>query len=129
MILSDVDLLERLESGDLVIDPIEDLDTQIQPASVDLRLGNEFIEYERTNTPCIHPNNEEEIDSYLKETYIPDEEEIIIHPGDFILGTTYEHVEIPNDLVATLEGRSSLGRLAIIIHATAGSSIMVGKGK
>ncbi len=120
MILSDVDLLNRLEKGDLVIDPIDDLDTQIQPASVDLRLGSDFIEYKRTNAPCIRPNNEDEVDSYLRETHIPEDEEIIIHPGDFILGTTYEHVEIPNDLVATLEGRSSLGRLAIIIHATAG---------
>ena len=120
MILSDIDILNSLESGDLVIDPIDDLETQIQPASVDLRLGNEFLEFERTNTGCIHPDNQSEVDSYVSETYIPDDEELILHPGDFILGTTKEHVELSNGLVASLEGRSSLGRLAIIVHATAG---------
>ncbi len=120
MILSDIDLLEQLESGELVVDPIDDLDTQIQPASIDLRLGNTFLEFERTNIPCIHPDNPDEIDSYISETHVDDGDEIILHPGDFVLGTTYETVKIPNDLVATLEGRSSLGRLAIIVHATAG---------
>ena len=120
MILSDPDLLERLGEGDLVVDPIDDLDTQVQPASIDMRLGSEFLEFQRTNIPCIHPNRAEEVDEYVRETYVEEGDEFILHPGDFVLGTTKERVEIPDDLVATVEGRSSLGRLAVVVHATAG---------
>ncbi len=120
MILSDTDLLERLQQGDLVVDPIDDLDTQVQPASIDMRLGSEFLEFQRTNIPCIHPNRADEVDEYVRETYVDEGDEFILHPGDFVLGTTKERVEIPPDLVATVEGRSSLGRLAVVVHATAG---------
>jgi dCTP deaminase len=120
MILSDADILARLEAGDLVVEPLADVDTQVQPASIDLRLGPEFLEFRRTNIPCIHPNSEREVSEYVSETYVDEGEEFILHPGDFVLGTTMERVEIPPDLLATVEGRSSLGRLAIVIHATAG---------
>jgi dCTP deaminase len=120
MILSDADILRRLEDGDLVIDPIDDFDLQIQPASVDLRLGREFLEFQRTNIPCIHPGSEGEVDEYVDETVVGEGEEFILHPGDFVLGTTKERVEIPADLIAHVEGRSSLGRLAIVVHSTAG---------
>ncbi|ATW87896.1 dCTP deaminase [Halohasta litchfieldiae] len=120
MILSDTDLLERLGEGDLVVDPIDDLDTQVQPASIDMRLGSEFLEFQRTNIPCIHPNRADEVDEYVRETYVEEGDEFILHPGDFVLGTTKERVEIPPDLVATVEGRSSFGRLAVVVHATAG---------
>ncbi len=120
MILSDTDLAERLDSGDIVVDPIEDFETQIQPASIDVRLGNEFLEFERTNISCIHPYVDHEVKQYVSDTHISDDDEFILHPGDFVLGTTQEHIEVPPDLVATIEGRSSLGRLAIVVHATAG---------
>ena len=120
MILSDADIRRRLEEGDLVVEPIEDLAMQIQPASVDLRLGTEFLEFQRTNISCIHPNREEEVGEYVTETTVPEGEEFILHPGDFVLGTTTERVEIPDDVIAHVEGRSSLGRLAIVVHATAG---------
>ena len=120
MILSDDDILARLEAGDLVVDPLDDIGMQVQPASVDLRLGEEFLEFQRANISCIHPNRESEISEYVEETVVPEGEEFILHPGDFVLGTTKERVEIPDDLVAHVEGRSSLGRLAIVVHATAG---------
>ncbi len=120
MILSDADILKRLEAGELVIEPIDDLDLQIQPASVDLRLGEEFLEFQRANIPCIHPEREQEVDEYVTETVVEEGEEFILHPGDFVLGTTHERVEIPPDLIAHVEGRSSLGRLAVVVHATAG---------
>jgi dCTP deaminase len=120
MILSDRDILQRLEEGDLVVEPLDDPDIQIQPASVDLRLGREFLEFQRTNIPCIHPNSEREVEEYVDETIVERGGEFILHPGDFVLGTTHERVEIPSDLIANVEGRSSLGRLAVVVHATAG---------
>jgi dCTP deaminase len=120
MILSDADIAARLDEGDLVVDPIDDPELQIQPASIDLRLGEEFLEFQRTNIPCIHPDSEQEVDSYVTETVVPEGDEFILHPRDFVLGTTKERVEIPADLLAHVEGRSSLGRLAVVIHATAG---------
>jgi len=120
MILSDADILRRLEQGDLVVEPLDDPDIQIQPASVDLRLGREFLEFQHANIPCIHPNSEDEVSDYVEETVIEEGGEFILHPGDFVLGTTHERVAIPDDLIAHVEGRSSLGRLAIVVHATAG---------
>ncbi len=75
MILSDADILERLEEGDLVIDPIDDYELQIQPASVDMRLGQEFLEFQRTNIPCIHPTSEGEVDEYVTETVVDNDDE------------------------------------------------------
>ena len=120
MILSDADILRRLEDGDLVVEPLDDPDIQIQPASIDLRLGREFLEFQRANISCIHPNTEEEVEDYVEENVIDADGEYVLHPGDFVLGTTYESVTIPDDLIAHVQGRSSLGRLAIVIHATAG---------
>jgi len=120
MILSDADILARLEKGDLVIDPLDDPELQIQPATVDFRLGREFLEFKHANISCIHPNSEHEIDEYVNEVVIPEDDEYILHPGDFVLGTTKEHLEVPDDLIAHVHGRSSLGRLAIVVHATAG---------
>lgn len=120
MILSDRDIRRRLEEGGLVVDPLGDPELQIQPASIDLRLGNEFLEFERSNIPCIHPESEEETEEYTRRRVVESGDEYVLHPGDFVLGTTYETVEIPDDLVARVEGRSSLGRLAVVVHATAG---------
>ena len=143
MILSDRDIRRRLELGDLVIDPLDDPELQIQPASVDLRLGREFLTFKRSNIQCIRPERGHDVARYVQETTIPGnsrngqqtlkeykeatdgdfesvQEEFVLHPGDFVLGTTKERVEIPADLLAHVEGRSSLGRLAIVIHATAG---------
>mgnify|MGYP006268112571 CR=1 FL=1 len=119
MILSDTDLLRELEHGSLVVSPL-DIDRQVQPASIDIKLGQDIIEFDRTGISCIHPDSEEEIDQYTTEKTIDEDGELILHPGDFILGSTKEWIEVPNHLVARIEGRSSLGRLAIIVHATAG---------
>ncbi|WP_114575500.1 dCTP deaminase [Saliphagus sp. LR7] len=120
MILSDADILRRLEEGDLAIEPIDDPALQIQPASVDLRLGERFLEFRRTNIPCIHPDSAGEVEEYVSETVVANGDDFILHPGDFVLGTTTERVEIPRDLIAHVQGRSSLGRLAVVVHATAG---------
>ena len=120
MILSDGDIRRRLAEGDLTVSPLADPELQIQPASIDLRLGREFLEFQRTNIPCIHPDSANEVDEYVTETVVDEGEEFILHPGDFVLGTTVERLAVPDDLIARVEGRSSLGRLAVVIHATAG---------
>ena len=140
MILSDGDIRRRLEKGDLVVEPLDDPELQIQPASLDMRLGREFLEFKSTNLPCIHPMSDPEVADYVTKTQVGhpgqsqlseyaaetdadrtiEQDEFILHPGDFVLGTTKERVEIPDDLIAHVEGRSSLGRLAIVVHATAG---------
>lgn len=71
MILSDADILDRLAEGDLVVEPLDDVDQQVQPASVDLRLGERFLEFQRTNIPCIHPTEADEVGDYVTETRVP----------------------------------------------------------
>jgi dCTP deaminase len=118
VILSDRDLRERLSRGDLVVEPLEDPELQIQPASIDLRLDKTFVAFRASRLPCIDPRN---IPPDVTERIeVAEGESFVLHPGDFVLGSTIERVRIPPDLVARVEGRSSLGRLAIVVHATAG---------
>jgi dCTP deaminase len=120
MILSDAAIRRRLAEGDLAVEPLADPELQIQPASVDLRLGREFLEFQHANIPSIHFDSEEEIADYVEEVVVDEGDEYVLHPGDFVLGTTIERVTIPDDLIGTVQGRSSIGRLAVVIHATAG---------
>lgn len=120
MMLSDIDILRRLEEGDLVIDPLDDPELQVQPATVDFRLGQEFLEFDNGNISCIDPNSEKDIEEYVTKTVVPEDEQYILHAGEFVLGTTKERLEVPRDLIAHVNGRSSLGRIAIVVHATAG---------
>ena len=120
MILSDTDLKQRLAQGDLVIDPIDDPALQIQPASVDLRLGRAFVLYRQPLVPFLDSRDAESIERHVERIEVLDGDGFILQPGAFALGTTLERVRIPADLVARVEGRSSVGRLAVIVHATAG---------
>ena len=120
MILSDGDIQERLENGDLRVEPIDDPDLQMQPASVDLRLGNEFVVYKLPHVACIDTADERTAEGYTETVEVEDGDGFILHPGEFVLGSTHEWVRIPEDLVARVEGRSSIGRLAVVVHATAG---------
>ena len=119
MILSDQDILARLRAGDLIVDPLDNPDLQVQPASIDLRLGHEFMLFRHPHIPYIDPQTDVPAD-YTEKITIPDGERFTLHPGEFVLGTTHERVGLPADLVARVDGRSSLGRLGIVIHATAG---------
>ena len=118
-ILSDVDITKYLDEGKIVIDPIED-DKQIQPSSVDLRLGDEFKGFKIVTKPYIDPFDKTDLESYMDLISVKKGEPFIIHPGEFTLATTYEYVKIPDDIVARVEGRSSMGRLGITMHVTAG---------
>lgn len=120
MILSDREIRDRLEQGDIIISPAPDLDAQLQPASLDLRLGYDFQTFNYTRQALIDPNDPSTFEQLTSLTQLQDGERFLVHPGEFVLATTLEQVEIPNDLLARLEGRSSIGRLGIVIHSTAG---------
>lgn len=120
MILSDRDIRARLAQGDLKIGPLSDMELQLQPASVDLRLGNEFIIYRPSQVVCLDPRDPATLRDASERVVVPPDQAFVLHPGEFGLGTTVEEVEIPGDLVAVVDGRSSIGRLAVVVHATAG---------
>lgn len=119
-ILSDSDIKKHIEEGLIIIDPLEDPERQIQPSSVDLRIGSEFKGFRIIRKPCIDPKDKSDIESYMESFHITEKEPFIIHPGEFALATTFEKVKLPDDLVARVEGRSSMGRLGITMHVTAG---------
>jgi dCTP deaminase len=120
MVLSDRDLKQALKDGHIKIVPAPDLETQLGSCSIDLRLGNIFRIFESGVHGVIdfkkNINHE-----FTKEIVVKEGEAFIIQPGDFVLGTTVEKLEVPDDLLGNLEGRSSIGRLGIIIHSTAAS--------
>ncbi len=114
--ISDGTLRRLVEEGRLVVEPWDP--EMVQPASIDLRLGDSFRVFSNHKVTAIDlrdmpPNLTDEV------TIGPDEP-FVIHPGEFCLGRTLERVELPDDLVARVEGKSSLGRLGLIVHATAG---------
>ena len=116
MILSDGTIRELIAAGTLIIEPIAD--GQIQPASVDVRLGAEFLVFRNHTVEVIDPFNRPA--DLMERVSVAEGEAFILHPGEFVLGTTVEAIGLPNDLVARVEGKSSLGRLGLLIHATAG---------
>jgi len=119
MDLADTDILDRLADGSLVIDPIENLDLQIQPASVDVRLDNTFLTFTHQNVTAFNPL-EDNPEEFMDEVVVDDDDTFVVQPGDFVLASTKEWVEIPNDLIGYVNGRSTLGRMGLVIHATAG---------
>ena len=115
-VLSDRDIRAALESGEIVIRPYDQKD--LQPSSVDLHLDRRFRVFRNNRYPYIdvrHPQPD-----LTELVTIENDEPFILHPGEFVLGQTLEWTELPNDLVARLEGKSSLGRLGLLIHSTAG---------
>jgi len=116
VILSDRDLKSAIERGDLVVDPFDE--SMVQPSSIDLTVDNQFRVFNNSKYPYIDVRQEMEDLTSLVE--VKPDEAFILHPGEFVLGSTYEKVSLANGLVARLEGKSSLGRLGLLIHSTAG---------
>jgi len=116
VVLSDRSIREELTSGNIVIDPIDTDD--IQPASVDVRLDRQVLVFRNTRRPYVDVRKSLEGLTDMEE--IEDDIPFILHPGEFVLGSTLEHIELPSHLVARLEGKSSLGRIGLLIHSTAG---------
>ncbi|MGC3953364.1 MAG: dCTP deaminase [Propionicimonas sp.] len=116
MLLSDRDLLAEVESGRVRLDPWDP--QMVQPASVDVRLDRFFRLFDNHKYPSIDPAEDQPELTRLIE--VPANEPFVLHPGEFVLGSTYEFVGLPDDLAARLEGKSSLGRLGLLTHSTAG---------
>ena len=116
MIFSDVSIKKAIADGRIVIDPFrEDF---VQPSSVDLRVDRYFRVFENHRYPFIDPKEPQT--DITKEVEVPGADPFILHPGEFVLGSTFERVALADDVVARLEGKSSLGRLGLLIHSTAG---------
>jgi dCTP deaminase len=116
VILSDIDIRKELASGRVVIDPFDE--DAIQPSSIDMRVDRYFRVFANSRYPYIDVRKPMEDLTELVEA--SDREPLILHPGEFILGSTLERVTLPDDVVARVEGKSSLGRLGLLIHSTAG---------
>lgn len=115
-VLSDRDIRAAMQAGRVRVDPYDP--ACLQPSSVDLHLDREFRVFRNNRYPYIDPRQSQP--DLTEIVAIQDDEPFILHPSEFVLGQTLEWVELPDDLVARLEGKSSLGRLGLLIHSTAG---------
>ena len=119
MILSDRDIQAALSDGRIKITPSLDLSEQLGSCSVDFRLGNRFRVFKHTKYPFIAPHNPVLMEDIMEEIVVAEGDNFIMRPGEFVLATTVEHLTLPDDLLGRIEGRSSLGRIGIIVHGTA----------
>src|SRR5210317_2335777 len=114
--LSDIDIKNSIKNNEIEISPL--IEDYIQPSSVDLRVGADFRVFENHKYSHIDPKaQQDDLTSLVTATI---EEPFVLHPGEFVLGTTFEKVSLSNKVVARLEGKSSLGRIGLLIHSTAG---------
>ncbi|MCW1248916.1 dCTP deaminase [Acaricomes phytoseiuli] len=116
MLLSDRDIRAQVDDGRIVLDPYEP--SMIQPSSVDVRIDKLFRLFDNHKYAHIDPALEQPELTRLVE--VEPDEAFVLHPGEFVLGSTYEAVTLPEDIAARLEGKSSLGRLGLLTHSTAG---------
>src|SRR4051812_18255757 len=116
VVLSDRSIREQIEAERIVIDPFDQ--SLVQPSSVDVRVDRTFRVFH--NGRYTHIDVREPMEELTELVSPPEGEPFILHPGEFVLGQTLERVTLPDDLVARLEGKSSLGRLGLLIHSTAG---------
>src|SRR6188472_3744732 len=119
VILSDVHIREALESGRIVINPAPDLAAQLGSVSIDFRLGTTFMVFEHSRHSFIDPRSPISIGEAMRTIEVQSDEPFIMQPGDFALASTIETLELPDDLLGRLEGRSSIARLGITVHSTA----------
>ena len=119
MILSDGDIKKALKEKRIEITPAPDFSTQLGSCSIDLRLGDTFRVFEHSKYSHIDPAKKDFSNEITREIKIKKGDVFMMQPGDFVLAVTLEKVKIPTDLMGRLEGRSSLGRLGIVVHSTA----------
>ncbi len=116
MLLSDRDIRTQIDSGRVALDPYEP--DMIQPSSIDVRLDKFFRVFDNHKYAAIDPSIEQPDLTRLVE--VDGDNPFVLHPGEFVLGSTFESVTLPDDIAARLEGKSSLGRLGLLTHSTAG---------
>ena len=116
MLLSDRDILTELDAGRIRMEPYDP--AMLQPSSIDVRLDRFFRVFENHRYPHIDPAADQS--DLTREVEPEGDEPFILHPGEFVLGSTYEVVSLPDDVAARVEGKSSLGRLGLLTHSTAG---------
>ena len=116
MLLSDRDIKAEISAGRVKVEPFTD--AMIQPSSVDVRLDRFFRVFENHKYSVIDPSIEQP--ELTREVAVAGDEEFILHPGEFVLASTYEVITLPDDIAGSLEGKSSLGRLGLLTHSTAG---------
>ena len=116
MLLSDGDIKKELDSGRVKVEPFDG--AMLQPSSVDVRLDRFFRVFENHKYSVIDPAAEQP--DLTKAVELKGDEEFILHPGEFVLASTYEVITLPDDVAGRLEGKSSLGRLGLLTHSTAG---------
>ena len=116
MLLSDRDIRTQIEAGRIGLEPLDM--ALIQPSSMDVRLDRFFRLFDNHKYPFIDPREQQ--DDLTRFVEVDKDEAFILHPGEFVLGSTFEFVSLPNDIAARLEGKSSLGRLGLLTHSTAG---------
>lgn len=119
MILADREILQSLNEGRIKISPAPDLESSLGSCSIDFRLGNTFMVFEHSRYSYIDPQQPLSIGEAMRTIIVPDGEPFIMQAGDFALASTMESLELPNDLLGRLEGRSSIARLGITVHSTA----------
>jgi len=119
MVLSDVDIKKALKNGVIKITPAPDLKAQLGSCSIDLRLGNTFRVFEHSKHSYIDPSQKDYSNEITREIVVKNGDKFVMQPGDFVLAATLEKVTIAPTLLGRLEGRSSLGRLGIVVHSTA----------
>src|SRR6185436_19611285 len=110
MILSDKDIKIKIENKEIKIDPVPDLAEALGTVSIDLRLGNEFILYRSSSNSVIDAVDKKIPEGLEEKISIADTDSLVIRPRDFVLGSTFEKIELPKNLAGRLEGKSSLGR-------------------
>ncbi len=116
MVLSDRDIKKEISKNNIVIKPFDLKD--VQPSSIDLRLDFQFQVFHNARYPYI--DVKQPMENLTDLVKITEDQPFILHPGEFVLGSTIENITLPDDLVARLEGKSSLGRFGLLIHSTAG---------
>lgn len=119
MILSDRDIKKAIASGRVKISPEPDFATQLGSCALDLRLGRRYRVFDHSRTPYIDPRVGKTLEGITSEIVVKDGDAFTLHPGEFILAMTEESIQMPDDLAGRLEGRSSIGRLGIVVHSTA----------
>lgn len=119
MVLSDRDIKKHIAEGKITVNPSPDFATQLGSCSLDLRLGNIFRVFEHSKHPYIDPYKKDYSHEITREVRVENNEQFIMQPGEFVLAVTLEHVKIAENIMGRLEGRSSLGRLGIVVHSTA----------